>query len=273
MRRASLICTFFAALSARAGPPPDASEQAKLLAEIRNYALNYTAGLPDFMCTQVIERTYFPNAALRERPLHDAIEEQVAFVGHKESYTVTKVNGKAVANLGHERLGGILSSGEFGTLVEHTLDPSSGAEFHWERSASLKGRRMNVFAFHVPATKGYGLVESKRTILVAYRGLLYSDAETSAVWRIEMQCEIPRESEYKQLDLTLDLKPAEVGGHEFVLPSHYRLHSLKVSPAQATSTLANAYIVSETTNEADYKAYRRFTADSSIRFGDDAKQK
>jgi hypothetical protein len=266
MRKLGLLCTFLGAVSALA-ETPDPAEQSRVLEAVRDYALNYTARLPDFMCTQVTERTYFPNANLRERPLHDAIEEQLTFAGHKESYTVTKINGSAVTNVRHGQFGGILSSGEFGTLLSHTFDPNTGTDFRWDRWATQKGRRMYVFAFRVPQPKGYALVESKRTLLAAYKGLVYADPQTGAVWRIEMQCDVPKDSEYKELDLTLDFRPTDVAGHEYVLPFHYHMHSRKVVPSDATSTLISTHVVSETTNEADYKAYRRFAADSSITFG------
>jgi hypothetical protein len=164
-----------AAVSA-AAQTPDAAEQSRALAAIRDYAVNYTAGLPDYMCTQVTRRTFFPNVDFRH-PRIDAIEEQIAFVGHKESYTVTKINGGTVANAGHDQLRGVHSSGEFGTLLGHTFDPNTGTDVQWERSMTQKGRRTYVFAFRVPQAKGYGLVESKRTLLVAYRGLVYADPQ------------------------------------------------------------------------------------------------
>ena len=267
MTKPAVLCTFAAALSALAQTAPDAAEQSRALAAIRDYALHYTASLPDFMCTQVTQRTYYPVAEIRGRVHHDAFEEQVTFVGHQESYTVTKVNGDAVTNIQHNQLGGILSSGEFGTLLAHTLDPNNGTEFHWEKLATPKGQRLYVFSFRVPQPKGYGLVESKRTLLAAYKGLLYADPQTGAVFRIEMQCEIPRDSEYKELDLTMDFKPADVAGREFILPFHYHLHSRKEAGALNGSQNTRYPIESETINEGDYKAYRRFDAASRITFG------
>jgi hypothetical protein len=244
---------------------PDAAEQSRALAAIRDYALNYAARLPDFTCTQVTRRTYYPDARSRH-PRYDYIEEQITFVDHKENYTVTKINGEAVGHTERDQLGGIISSGEFGTLLSRTflgqtIDPSAGTDFRWERWATQKGRRLYVFAFRVPQAKGYGLVESKRTLIVAYKGLLYADPQNGAVLRVEMQCDIPKDSEYKELELILDFKPADVAGREFVLPFHYRLHSYK-----EVSGVAARVVMSETLNEADFKAYRRFGADSSITF-------
>jgi hypothetical protein len=266
MNKAGLLCTFLCAVSTLA-QTPDPAEQSRALAAVRDYALTYTSKLPDYMCTQVTQRTYYPNVDLPEQPHHDSFEEQVTFAGHKESYTVTRFNGSAVSNVRHNQLGGILSSGEFGSLLGHTLDPSSGADFRWDRWATQKGRRTYVFAFRVPQVKGYGLVESKRTILVAYNGLLYADPQTGAVLRIEMQCDIPKQSEYKELELTLDFKRTDVAGLEFILPSHSHLHSRKEVAEFGKIPVTGNAIVSETINEADYKAYRRFDAESSISFG------
>src|ERR1035438_8408645 len=37
-------------------PPPTAEEQGVILDEVREYALNYSRNLPDFICTQVVTR-------------------------------------------------------------------------------------------------------------------------------------------------------------------------------------------------------------------------
>jgi hypothetical protein len=264
MIKAGILCSLLVGVVALAQPAPDAAEQSRALSAMRDYALNYSASLPDFMCTQVTRRTYYPNENFRGRPVYDSFEEQITFVDHKESYTMTRINGEPAANMSRDRLGGMFSSGEFGTLLGRTFDPAAGTDFHYERLATQQGRRTYVFSFRVPQAKGYGLVESERTLYVAYKGLLYADPQTGAVLRIEMQCEIPKGSEYRDLDLTLDFRPADVAGREFTLPFHYHLHSRKevaASPAVARSTA-----VSETINEADYKAYRRFSAESNIKF-------
>ena len=261
MLKTCLACILLAAANLVA-QTPQAAEQARALAALRDYALNYTDRLPDFVCTQVTQRSFLRNIRSPAPPQNDAIEEQVTYAGHKESYVVTKFNGRPVNGIAHDQVGGIVSSGEFGSLLKNTFDPNAGAEFRWERLASRDGRRIYVFAFHVPQAGGYGLVETNRTIRVPYKGLVYADVQTGAVVRIEMECEIPGDSEYRQLDLALDYKPASVAGLEFVLPFHFYLHSRRaLSPS----------VISESVNVADYKAYRRFGADASVTFDDAAK--
>lgn len=260
MTKGCLLCILLAAAHLQA-QTPDTAEQARALAALKDYALNYTVRLPDFVCTQITQRAFLQNVRSPLPPKTDNIEEEVTYAGQKESYVVTRLNGKPVQGIAHEQVGGIVSSGEFGSLLKNTFDPNSGAQFRWERSTTRAGRKLYVFSFRVPQAGGYGLVESKRTIRVPYKGSVYSDAQTGAVMRIEMQGEIPDNSEYKRLELALDYKPAQVAGREFILPSHFHMRSRQA---------ANAFVITETVNEADYKAYRRFGADTSVTFQDDA---
>jgi hypothetical protein len=273
IRLLSLSCIFVCApLTSAKAQKPDAADQFRALAAINDYALNYTKSLPNFICTQITQRTYYLNINLREHPQHDAIEEEITFASHKETYKVIKINGAAVTNVQHDQVGGIVSSGEFGSLLAHTFAPDAGGEFHWERTANRNGHKVYVFVFRVPQMKGYGLVETRRTLLVPYKGRIYADAENGAVERIELECEIPRDSEYKELELTLDYKPAEVAGREFLLASHYHLHSVRAipPPGSAPTTPPRA---SETINEADYRFYRRYDTDSSVGFEADTTPK
>lgn len=259
-----LFCGAF--LSAPATSPAqklDSPEQLLALTALRDYALHYTRSLPDFVCMQVIERTFGTN-----RRVHDSIEEQVSYVNGKENYAVIKINGQP-AGKGQEQPPGILSTGEFGSLMAITLDPRTGADIRWERAATRDGRKVNVFAYRVPAQNGYGLVESTGTRRVPYRGLIYADVQTGAVVRIELQCQIPKESEYQDLEIALDYKPAEVAGREFLLPSHYSLHALREAGRANRNLPREQRRFIQENNETDYKSYRKFEADSSVTFGPD----
>ncbi len=261
MPKTCLVCILLAAVNIGA-ETPQAAEPARAFAVLRDYALNYTDRLPDFICTQITERAFVLNVRFSMPPQRDVIEEQVTYTGHKESYVVTKLNGNAVHGVAHVQVGGIVSSGEFGSLLKNTFDPKAGSEFRWKGSSTRNGRRVNVFAFRVPELRGYGLTETKRTIRVPYKGLVYADAQSGSVVRIEMACEIPRDSEYKELELALDYKTTAVAGREFILPFHFHMRSRQA---------LIPYVISRTVNEADYKAYRRFDADSSVSFEDGAR--
>jgi len=154
-------------------PPPSASELSAILAAIKEYALNYTKNLPNYVCVQTTRRRIEPTVP-GYLPQGDTVQEMLTFVDGKESYKVEAVNGKSEPDLKHERLGGVVTSGEFGSMLFNIFDPESGADFHWDHWATLRGKPMYVFAYAVPQTKGYSMYhgESKREYTSAYKGLI-----------------------------------------------------------------------------------------------------
>jgi hypothetical protein len=187
------------------------------------------------------------------RPSANLIEEQLSFVDHKEFRKVARINGRPASPEGPDQFRGSSSRGEFGNLLDVIFEPATGADIRWDRLATLNRHRVYVFAFRVPQGSGYVLTEARRTMQVPFQGFVYADYETKAVVRIEMKCtDIPHGSEYTYASLTLDYKPAEVAGREFILPAHYLLNFQMV----------RGFAV----NEAEYTAYRRFSADTTIQF-------
>ena len=236
---------------------PDADEQERALAAIKDYALNYTSNLPNYVCYQTTRRHIQPTVP-GYLPYGDVVREQLSFFDRKESYKVVMINNQSVANVEHDRLGGAVSNGEFGSMLAHLFDPQTGADFHWDHWATLRGKRMYVFAFSVPKSAGYSMYhgESRREYISAYKGLVYADRDTKTVMRIKMDCVgIPSDYPIKEVGITLDYEPTKIGEQEYVLPFHFELHS--------TDTKA---VVK---NEADYKLYRKFGAETSITFDSD----
>ena len=143
------------------------------------------------------------------------------------------------------------SRGEFDTLLARIFDPQTSTEFRWDRWATRDGRRMYVFSYRVPKSKGYAIQEGRRTTVVAFKGLIYADFETKAVMRIEMQCiDFPAGTSYESLTLTLNYKLTRVAEQELVLPSDFVTSSRQSS--------------GESEADAVYKDYRRFSADTRI---------
>ncbi len=191
----------------------------------------------------------------------DLIEEQISFVDNRETRLVLNLNGHPVAADSPEQQRGTPSRGEFGTILEVIFDPQTSANLKWERPTTLDRRPVYVFSYRVPQSKGYMLTETKQRIQVPYQGLVYADAETLAVVRIEMKItpqDIPKNSPYVNAALTLDYKPEQVAGHESILPAHFMLRY------QMRSGMA-AYF-------AEYTNYRKFSADATIQFEGDKNQ-
>ena len=116
-----------------------------------------------------------------------------------------------------------------------TLKAETGPDIHWQRAATRNGRKVNVFACRVPEQKG----------------------------------EIPKGLEHQELEIALDCKPAEAG-RELLLPSNYRLHSLREAALANINLPREERRFIQENNETDYNGYRKFESSSSVGFGGDA---
>jgi hypothetical protein len=142
-------------------PPPSSEEQAKLLDEVRDYAVNYTHRLPDFICLEQTRRYVDTTGRDSWRPT-DIISARLSYFNQKEDYKLVSENGRMVSDVSYGSVGGAFSMGDFGTAMREIFDPSSHATFAWKRWTTLRNRRTHVFFYRVP------LEFSKYT--VEYRG-------------------------------------------------------------------------------------------------------
>jgi hypothetical protein len=239
-------------------PPPDSMEQADALAAMKEYALSYTAKLPNYLCVQTTRRHYDPKDP-RYRNQGDVIQEQLSFYDKKETYTVQMINGQSVHNISHDRLGGVRSSGEFGSMLQNIFEPEHGTRFDWDHWGTLRGKLMYVFSYRVEKEYGYSMRddEAHKSYISAYTGLIYADKETREIQRITLKTvEIPVDFTVKNVGITLDYKPTDIQGHIYTLPYHYELDSLDIHGTYK--------------GEAEFKLYQVYSADTTITFGDDS---
>jgi hypothetical protein len=239
-------------------PPPDSIEQKAILAQITENAVNYSKGLPNFLCLQVTRR-YIDNSGLENFRLLDTIAERLSYFDQKEDYKVVSVNNVPVTgSVKHEQLGGATSSGEFGSILHEIFAAESNTKFDWERWATLRGRRMYVYSFHVPQdTSKYTIYADsvKRQIVVGYRGLVYADRDTKMVMRIKMEVEnIPVDFPVQSVELDMNYDNAKISGQEFLLPLKSEVRSRE------------GKFLSR--NEVEFRLYNRFSADTVIQFDD-----
>jgi hypothetical protein len=239
-------------------PPPDSMEQADVIAAMREYALSYTAKLPNFLCVQITRRHYDAKDP-RYRSGGDTIQEQINFYEHKENYKVQMHNGASVHNISHDQLGGVTSSGEWGSMLHNIFTPENGAQFDWDHWGTLRGKPMYVFAYRIEKDRGYSMLdrETHREYTSAYTGLVYADKDTREIQRVTLKTvEIPSDFTVKDVALTLDYKATDISGHLYTLPYHFELDSIDVH--------------GKNNNLADFKMYQVYGADTTITFVDDS---
>lgn len=234
---------------------PSEAEQKRILSEITEYALNYSGGLPNFVCLQVTKRYVDPSGTESFR-LTDTVAERLSYFEHKEDYKVISVNGTPVNNRKHEQLGGATSSGEFGSMLSEIFSPESRTEFHWERWGKWAGHVAHVFSFRVDlGNSKYNITAEavKRTITVGYHGLIYADRDTNAVIRITMDADdIPSDFPVRSAGESLDYDTVTISGNKFILP------------VKVDMRMRDGKVLMK--NLAEFRLYNKFGADTSIQF-------
>jgi len=243
-------------------PPPDSVEQAKILDEVRDYALNYSKQLPNFLCLQVTRR--YVDSDLNDEPGSESWQgvgtftSRLSYFDQKEDYKLVMVNGRSVdGTMGMDRLGGAVSFGEFGSMLKEIFEPKTEARFGWDHWATLRGRRMYVFAYDIdqPHSQFHITWERSNDIVPAYRGRVYVDKETHLIMRVTQEpYDIPITFPVRAVLETLDYDFQKIGDNEFLVP-------LKAVVSSKTTHYLSK-------NEIEFRLYQKFGAEATIKFED-----
>jgi hypothetical protein len=248
-------------------PPPSSEEQAAIITDVREYALNYSKNLPDFICTQVTRRYAAPRPGTRwggsasSEPswqAQDVLQIRLSYFQQKEKYTVVLANN-TIVNKDYEQMGGSKSFGEFGSMLREIFEPSTEARFEWDHWGTLRGKRVMAFAYHVSQSRSqYHLVveDAKLSIITAYRGLVEVDPDTHVVMRVSTIAEnIPRDFPIQKAEDVLDYDFQELSGHTFLLPLKSQVF---MNGGDALQRL-----------DEEFRLYRKYTAEAEIKYDTD----
>lgn len=249
-------------------PPPSSAEQAAILDEVRQYALNYSKSLPDFICTQVTRRFAAPapgtkyGGSIDSQPSWqslDTLQIRLSYFEQKEDYKLILVNN-TITNQDYKTIGGATSTGDFGSLMREIFEPSTQARFEWDHWGTLRGRRVMAFSYRVAQSRSQWHVtyDQKMTIVPAYSGLVEVDKNTHEVMRVTLGADdIPATFPVKKANTVLDYDYQDISGHTFLLP-------LKAQIIMA----ADDYM---TRNDEEFRLYRKYSASSDITFDTEEK--
>jgi len=245
-------------------PPPSSLEQAAIITDVREYALNYSKSLPDFICTQVTRRY----AARKPGTLHggaadsdpswqslDTLQIRLSYFQQKEDYKVVLVNNSLV-NKDYSEMGGSKSFGDFGSMMREVFEPASEAHFEWDHWGTLRGHRVMAFAYRIAQDRSQYRItvdEGKLSVVTAYHGLVEVDPETHAIMRVTSEAEnVPEGFPVRSVKDVLDYDYTELSGHTFLLP-------LKARVDAAFSDVLQRI-------DEEFRLYRKYSAESEITF-------
>ena len=248
-------------------PPPSSEEQAALLDEVREYAMNYSRNLPDYICTQVTTRFAAPLPGTRYGGAagYTPHWQQLDRLTIRLSYSQTKgedykliLHNNTPTQEDYKKLGGATSSGDFGTVTRQIFERHTETRFEWDHWGTLRGRRVMAFGYRVALSNSeyhIGVKEDNLDIVVGYHGLVEVDKETHKIMRVTTIADtIPPGFPIRHVESTLDYDYVELSGKTFLLP------------LKGNVTATGADFLERNDNE--FRIYRKYEAESTISFGD-----
>jgi len=249
-------------------PPPSAVEQAKIIEDMRQYALSYSRNLPDFICTQVTRRYGAPKPGGKYggRPggepswqQLDTLQIRLSYFEQKEQMKVILANN-TIVNKDYTEMGGSKSFGDFGSMMREIFEPASHAQFEWDHWGTLRGKRVMAFAYKIEQYHSQyriSVEDAKLSIVTAYKGLVEVDPETHVVMRVTTEAqEIPEGFPVRSVNSVLDYDYTEISGHTFLLPLKARVDASFNDSYQRI--------------DEEFRLYRKYSSSAEITFDADA---
>jgi hypothetical protein len=230
-----------------------APQQQKLWEEATGGALSYAARLPNFRCHRETHRLTAPVRGFDRFRQADSIIEEFTYEGNKESFRTLEINGqKSTAH--RDTLQGVHSRGEFGAILKSVFRPEASAQYKWSGRAMAGGALCGVFDVDVPVARSIFVVTfNLRQEIAGFHGRVFVDEETGLVRRLVLQGSgLPKDFGLQSPTLSLEYGMVRIGMQDFLLP----LRSV-LQVRQGKQIVRN---------ETEFRAYRKFAAESEIKF-------
>jgi hypothetical protein len=224
-----------------------------IIRDARAEAYSFSADLPNFLVEQVTTR-YTGARVLNNWRAMDVVTADVASVGGKEDYRNIRVNGRPTDRPEDT---GSWSTGEFQVTLEDILSPRTFAAFTARGEERIVNRPALVFDLSVEQSHSHWKLISQNggEYYPAYRGAIWVDKDSHRVLRIEQKAiGLPRDFAYDKAESTLVYGFVNIEGRSYLLP------------VQSDNVACMAASVSCGRNVIDFRNYRKFSADSNVKF-------
>jgi hypothetical protein len=253
---------------------PAAADAAAILERGREKALAYAKSLPDFVCTEIIQRYKLSQPPALLSGLRGASAASVApswtpigrltvrlsFFQQKEEHKLELVNGQPTT-LQYDSLDiGVTATGEFGGMMKHIFDPASQTAFHWESWKNARKHRAAVYSYTVAADhSGFSVERRPRSgevnrAVVGFHGTVEIDTETGNVLHFDFTADgIPTAVGLTRSATSVDFDRVDIGGNAYILP--IRSETELEGPNLAVK------------NAIEFRAFGKFDASSTLDFG------
>ncbi len=225
-----------------------------IVAAARSNSESYTDGMPNFLVQQVTTR-YYSNSVPAQWKALDIVEADVVCVDGAEEYRNIKLNGRATTQPIEKT--GAWSTGEFVTTLQDVLSPMTAATFTKRGESRMANRAAWVYDYSVKQPRSHWRIvpPDGRAYAPAYTGAIWIDKETKRALRIEQRTsEMPATFPYSKAESTLDYDFVRIEAKTYLLP----VRSENLVCKRGTFNCSR--------NEINFRNYRKFAADSTIKF-------
>lgn len=242
---------------------PSETEAARELEKTRMLAVDYIKQLPDFLCTETIRR-YIKLTLPKGWHPTDVLSVKLSYSAQNEDRQLVRYNGQTVDQT-QESVGGMRNVGEFGGMLESVFDPATEAKFQWEGWQSVRGRPTELYSYQVQKdhsrySLGFDPGGYVHALVVGYHGTVEIDRETGGVLRLVYEADgIPQDFPMQSAVTSVDYDFVEVAGRQYLLPIKSITQTESVDAPSGR-------------NVAEFGDYRKYAADSTIRYDASEKQ-
>ncbi|HME09479.1 MAG TPA: hypothetical protein VKG25_20635, partial [Bryobacteraceae bacterium] len=199
-----------------------AQESISQLAEIKTRVAANQERLPNYTCTETIERSRRRADSRKFRPL-DRVRLEVALVDNKELFGWPGGDRIAEDEITH-LVSGTIGNGDF-ALLERAVFFTPDAVLGPPLAETFSDRAVLPYEYRVPlAASGYHLRVPPKDALVAYHGTFWVDAQSLELQRLEVIVDaIPPFLGISAASNTVEFASVEIGGTSFRLPRQTEL--------------------------------------------------
>jgi hypothetical protein len=233
----------------------DPNPNAILMARIRLRAIENLNRMPNYTCTETVERSRRSKATHKYQML-DTIRLEVALVNGKEMFGwpgSTKFEDRDLRDFVTE---GAIGNGSF-ALHARAIFGGEATRFIYQGPGAADDKTWVRFDYDVPLFRsGYTLKVGDASARVAYHGSFDADPKSFDLQRIEVIADlIPAELHLDRTISTVYYARTKIGAGEFLLPTGSEMTMVNVDGT-------------EDRNQIRFASCRQFSGESVVRFDD-----